>query len=236
MAESRRIVDINVMGTANMLELARELSVERFVYVSSGGVYEGLDSSAAAIREDTPVHPTQLYNVTKLTSELITLRYGELHGFETAAVRLGGPYGPMERVTGHRAVMSLLHLWTGKAVRGEAIDAMAEGRWDFTYVSDIAAGIQTVLDAPALPHQVYNLSRGVPVSAPELIAAFREAEPSVIFAGPESDGSQVPSTASRMRVQDSSLIKEDLGFETRYDLLAGLKDYIGWRRRSGYLD
>ena len=240
-AESRRIVEINVMGTANMLELARELSVQRFVYVSSGGVYEGLDSADNALREDAAVRPTQLYNVTKHTSEVITLRYGELHGFETAAVRLGGPYGPMERVTGHRAVMSLIHLWTGKAVRGETIEAISEGHWDFTYVSDIASGIQTVLDAPSLPHRVYNLSKGVPVTASELVAAFREAHPSVSFADPGVDGSRLPPTASpptasRSRVQDSSRIREDLGFETRFDLVSGLKEYISWRRLSGYLD
>ena len=137
--DSRRIIDINLSGTANVLDLARNLSVERFVYVSSGGVYEGVDAYEGLMTEDTPLHPRSLYSATKYASELMTQRYGELHGFETACVRLGGPYGPMERTTGHRAVMSILQVWTGKALRGEPIEAVKDGAWDFTYVLDIAA-------------------------------------------------------------------------------------------------
>ena len=148
--DSRRIIDINLAGTANMLEVASELSVDRFVYVSSGGVYEGTEPVDGVLREDSPLRPRQLYNVTKYASELLTQRYGELHGFETACVRLGGPYGPMERVTGHRAVMSMMHEWTRRAVREEPIEAVSEGTWDLTYVLDIAAGVTTVLDAPSL--------------------------------------------------------------------------------------
>ncbi len=90
---SRSIVDINLMGTTNLLELARRQSVDRFIYVSSGSVYgddPGLDE---VLHEDTPPDPRSLYAIGKYTSELLTRRYGELHGFQTASVRLGGPYG-----------------------------------------------------------------------------------------------------------------------------------------------
>jgi len=233
-SESRRIVSINVDGTANLLELARKAQVARFVYVSSGGVYEGLGSQGQTLTEDTPLHPRQLYNATKYASELITHRYGELHGFEAAAVRLGGPYGPMERATGHRVVMSTLHQWTGKAVRGETIDAETEGYWDFTYVLDIAAGIRTVLDAPSLTHEVYNLNRGVQVSAQELVSAFREASPSANINLRTGNGADMPQSSSSGRIMDSSRIRDDLHFEARYDLVAGLEAYIQWRREFGY--
>ena len=105
---SRSIVDINLMGTTNLLELARRQSVDRFVYVSSGSVYGDAPGLEEVLHEDTPPNPRSLYAIGKYTSELLTRRYGELHGFQTASVRLGGPYGPMERVTGHRANQSLL--------------------------------------------------------------------------------------------------------------------------------
>ncbi|MCH8187011.1 MAG: NAD(P)-dependent oxidoreductase, partial [Chloroflexi bacterium] len=156
---SRSIVDINLMGTTNLLELARQLSVERFIYVSSGSVYgddPGLDE---VLHEETPPNPRSLYAIGKYTSELLTRRYGELHGFQTASVRLGGPYGPMERVTGHRANQSLLKEWTGNVVRGEPIEVGDRTvKRSFTYVSDIAAGVCAVLDAPALSYDVYNNS------------------------------------------------------------------------------
>ena len=153
---SREVVDINVEGTANLLDLARTVDVDRFVYVSSGSAYGTASLADRTLNEDTPVTPHTLYSmysITKYASELLTQRYGELHGFSTASVRLSTPYGPMERVTGHRAVMSVFHDWTGQALRGEDIhvENMDLGR-DYTYVSDIADGIRTVLDAPSLPH------------------------------------------------------------------------------------
>ena len=66
--------------------------------------------------------PINLYDITKYACEMLSERYGNLHGFETVSVRLSSPYGPMERVTGHRAVMSQVYEWTGSAMRDEAID------------------------------------------------------------------------------------------------------------------
>ena len=66
-ARSRSIVDINLMGTTNLLELASQLSVDRFVYVSSGSVYgdgPGLDE---VLHEDTPPNPRRLYAIGKYT-------------------------------------------------------------------------------------------------------------------------------------------------------------------------
>ena len=160
-AESRRTIDINLTGTANMLELAVRVGAQRLVYISSGAVYEGIDPPDGLLHEDLPLHPRRLYSVTKFASECLARRYSELYGFETASVRLGGPYGPMERVTGHRTNMSQLQQWTGKSLRGESIVMEPQGARDYTYVGDIAAGIRTILDAPALPHDVYNLASGV---------------------------------------------------------------------------
>ena len=140
----------------------------------------------------------------------------------------------MERATGHRVVMSTLHQWTGKAVRGETINAETEDYWDFTYVLDIAAGIRTVLDAPSLTHEAYNLNRGVQVSAQELVSAFREATPSANINLRTGNDTDMPQSSSSGRILDSSRIRDDLHFETRYDLIAGLEEYIQWRLEFGY--
>ena len=118
---SRDIIHINIGGTANLLELARKQHVDRFIYVSSGAVYGGASPPDQTLNEEVAPVPQNLYGITKYASELLTRRYGELHQFSSASVRLSTPYGPMERVTGHRDVMSPFYRWTGQAVRGEAI-------------------------------------------------------------------------------------------------------------------
>ena len=122
----RDVIGINVEGLANVLELARIAGVRRFVYVSSGAAYGLAAGTDQTYSEDMPVAPDSMYGITKYAGELITRRYGELYGFEQASVRLSTPYGPMERVTGHRAVMSALYQWTGQVARGRA--AVGTGR------------------------------------------------------------------------------------------------------------
>ena len=233
-AESRRTIDINLTGTANMLELAVRAGARRFVYVSSGAVYEAIDPPDGLLHEDLPLHPRRLYSVTKFASECLARRYAELYGFEAASVRLGGPYGPMERVTGHRTNMSQLQQWTGKALRGESIVKTPQGDRDYTYVADIAAGIRAILDAPTLPHDVYNLASGVGVSLSELVAAFQAVFPDATFEDPDPAPAAAPEEPARRSLLDTSRIRDDLGYRPQYDLVSGLREYLRWRSDFGF--
>ena len=180
---SRDVIAINLEGTANLLELARTQKTSRFIYVSSGAAYGSALPGDQTLNEKTPPQPENLYGITKFASEMITRRYGQLHRLSTASVRLSTPYGPMERVTGHRAVMSVFYDWTGRAVRGESITAPSpingrdEGR-DYIYIADIADGLRTVLDAPFLPHDLYNLTTGIWLTFQQILDAVVEVSPS----------------------------------------------------------
>src|SRR5258708_3760958 len=97
-----RIIDVNVMGTVAVLDWARTLpKLQRFIYVSSGAVYKhhGPDRPGEPLPEDGYVMPRRLYGVSKLASELITERYGDLFGLSTVSVRPSSAYGTMDRVT-----------------------------------------------------------------------------------------------------------------------------------------
>jgi len=101
-----RIIDVNVMGTVAVLDWARALpGLERFIYVSSGAVYKhhGPDRPGEPLPEDGYVMPRRLYGISKLASELVTERYGDLFGLSTASIRPSSVYGPMDRVTLLRA-------------------------------------------------------------------------------------------------------------------------------------
>lgn len=231
-ARSRSIVDINLMGTTNLLEVAARLSVDRFVYVSSGSVYGDGPDLDEVLSEDTPPNPRSLYAIGKYTSELLTRRYGELHGFQTASVRLGGPYGPMERITGHRENQSLLKEWTANVVNGEPIEVGDRSeRRSFTYVTDIAAGVRAVLDAPNLSYDVYNNSSAEWTTMGEIVAVLQELRPglrTVDVAERDLSG-----RASKM---DVSRIEEDLGFVAKFDLATGLQDYLTWRQATNFVE
>ena len=238
----RDVVGINVEGLANVLELARIASVRRIVYVSSGAAYGMAAGTDQTYSEDMPVAPDVLYAVTKYAGELITRRYGELYGFSTVSVRLSTPYGPMERVTGHRAVMSALYQWTGQVARGEPLHGDADsfdpedGR-DYTYSVDTARGLQAILDAPELPHNLYNLTTGVWITYREILGALSELAP----ASAPAPAGEAADAAARARASVPSRgplsahrLRQDLGWQPQYDLRAGLTDYLQWRRDSGF--
>ena len=225
---SRSIVDINVTGTANLLDLATTLSMERFLYVSSGSVYgEGLDPGGV-LQEEIKLYPRTLYASTKYASELLTRRYGELHGFQTVSTRLSSPYGPMERVTGHRAVMSVLYEWTRDAVRGGSIrlgDRTASR--DYTYVADTASAICSILDAPSLSYGEYNIASGYAHTLEEIARALKEARPSVeIVDDPTYQVRSLRPDTARGPM-DVTRLREDVGFQPAYDLVSGIRRVPG---------
>ena len=227
---SKDIVDINMMGTTNVLELASLLSVERFIYVSSGSVY-GDDHTDPVVTEASIPRPHTLYAVTKHASELVTRRYGELHNFPTVSLRLGSPFGPMEQVTGHRANQSLLKEWTGNIVRGLPVkvgDQSVERA--FTYVLDIAGGICAVVNAPSLSYDLYNVSTGDKTSLMQIIEVLRELHPDLqvldrVDVGPPPHGG---------KFMKSERLLTELEFCPQYNLRSALKEYLVWRRTNNF--
>ncbi len=228
--ESRTIVDINVIGTANLLELAKRLKIQRFLYVSSSSVYGEGRSMGEVLHEEASLKPRNLYAITKYTSELLSRRFGELHGFEGVSVRLSAPYGPMERISRHRAVMSAMYSWTGNAIRGEPIQAshLNLGR-DYTYVTDTVAGISTILDAPSLQHDVYNVSAGHLYTGEEIITVLQQARPGLQVVDADPEEFAITRPESVRGALDVYRMRDELGFIASFDLAAGIGDYLQWR-------
>jgi len=234
---SREIVDINITGTTNLLELARTARVQRFVYVSSGAAYGAADAPDQTFNEDAAPRPDFLYGITKYTSELLTRRYGELHQLSTASVRLSTPYGPMERITGHRGVMSVLYQWTGQALRGETISLTdPDAGRDYTYVADIADGVRAVLDASDLPHDLYNLTAGRWITYSEILDRLKEMLPEARVEVELSTGASPRSSEPSRGPLSGHRLYQDLGWMPKYDLAAGLREYLAWRRSAPFLD
>ena len=142
----------------------------------------------------------------------------------------------MERVTGHRAVMSVPYQWTRQVLVGEDVEVHDpdDGR-DFTYVADIARGIATVLDAPLLPHDVYNLTAGVWVTFGWIADVLRDLVPDARII--ERPGTEAAAHSATARGPLSGhRLRQDLDWAPRYTLRSGLEDYLEWRRDSNFLD
>lgn len=160
-------VTTNVLGTQNMLELARELGVTNFVYASSSSVYGGNTDFPFSETQnvDRPVSP---YAATKKANELQAACYSRLYPLATSGLRFFTVYGP-----GGRPDMAV-RLFIEKLSRGEPIPLYGDGNFerDYTYVDDIVDGVLGVLSAASVSNgwtEVFNLGESDTTSVLQLI-------------------------------------------------------------------
>jgi nucleoside-diphosphate-sugar epimerase len=234
-AERARFLEtcaVNVMGTLNVLAALADVGTGRIVAISSGSVY-GRREDLSPIAEDEGKDPQALYPMTKWGADMLARRFAQVRALELAVARLASPFGPFERDTGSRPLLSPIAHWAPAALRGDPVIVQGEPtyRRDIVYVDDVASGIAAILFAGHLPHDAYNIGWGRGASAEETVAAlgrlvpdlaveWRPDEPSPwLGAGNVARG---PLVCDRLR--------RDFGWEPRYDLESGLAAYLGWLR------
>jgi UDP-glucose 4-epimerase len=238
-----RIIEVNVMGTVAVLDWARTLpKLKRIIYVSSGAVYKhhGPDRPGEPLPEDGYVMPRRLYGISKLASELITERYGDLFGLSTASVRPSSVYGTMDRVTASRNFRHvpnrLAHMALDgvKRVRVNTLDAVG----DYLHVEDVASGIVSLLHAPNLRYSAYNLAAGTTATLRDLVGWIAEKVPGFhaeIAAPDEADLLQDATLTDGMwGAYDISRIVAETGWKPRptREALHAYMDWIVAERRS----
>ena len=219
-----RIVDVNLMGTVALLDWARTLpELQRFIYVSSGSVYKhhGPDRPGEPLPEDGYVMPRTLYGISKLASELITERYGELFGLSTTSVRLASVYGTMDRPTASRTFRhgpnKIAHMAVAgaKRVRVNTLDAVG----DYVHVEDVARAIVALLRLDHVRYSAYNIAMGQTARLGELVEWAAEKYPGFhaeITPAEEADIVQDPTRIDGMwGAYDISRISAETGWRPR---------------------
>jgi len=229
---AREAVLVNVGGTATVLEAARLEGVERFVHLSSATVYGSGDPSIP-LDEDSSRTPKGIYGVTKRAAEDIVFRYFELFHMAGAVMRISAPYGPLERPTGQRTVMSPVYAWCRAALRGREVEIDEDLERDLTYCGDTARCIAEACGAPELGYRVYNVSSGENVRFSRVLETLSEVRSNFRFrvrsrgnaSGFFRDSLRGPLSMERAR--------NDLGFVPEYGLERGLREYMGWLETHG---
>ena len=146
----------NLTGHLSILELARQSkSVKHLIYASSSSVY-GLGSSLPYSEAERADRPSSLYAATKRADELMSASYTHLFGLKQTGLRFFTVYGPWGRP-------DMAYFGFAEAIMaGRPVTLYESGtlKRDFTYISDIIAGIMGVFDHPPgddMPHRVFNI-------------------------------------------------------------------------------
>ena len=238
-----RVINANIMGTARALDWARKLkAMRRFVYVSTGSVYADAvpeqEKSFFPLPEDGYIGPNALYDVSKYSSELISLRFKQLYNLDLAIVRLSSVFGPMDRQTAARGTKNLCNYVTNAAAQGRALTADSDQAvGDYVYAPDVADGIRRLLLAPRadLRHDTYNLAQGETSTVRDLVDLAVKVVPGFrleIVPAAKAEMQTVPDRRTgKWAAYDISRAAADLGWKPRA-LSATIADYIAWLRNS----
>jgi len=167
--QARVYGEVNVAGTLNLLELARQYNVHRFIFGSSSSVY-GPDAPRP-FREDARIAPVSPYAATKAAGELLTHTYSYLYGIRAVCLRFFTVYGARQRPD--LAIHKFARLITDRRPIPVYGDGTSER--DYTFIDDIIDGILAALSYDATPFEIINLGESRTVTLDRLIALLEEA-------------------------------------------------------------
>jgi UDP-glucose 4-epimerase len=210
----------NVDATQRLLEAAKGLPLERFVYASSSSVYG--DLAELPMREDAFVQPVSPYGVTKLAAEHLCHLYFVNHGVPTVSLRYFTVYGPRQRPD------MAFNRFIRAALAGEPIRLYGDGGQtrDFTFVADAVAATAEA-GGRGRPGAVYNIGGGSRVSMNEVLSILEG------VLGRSIDVRREGSQKGDMRdtFADTTRARGDIGFSPRHTLAQGLAAEATWLER-----
>ena len=158
-------MQVNAMGSLNVLEAGRRHGVEIVVLASTSSVYGR--SERIPFREDDPAdRPLAAYPASKRAAEILGHTYTNLFELPVTALRFFNVYGPAGRP-------DMMPLRLMRAVSdGEPVPIFAEGRMerDWTYIDDVVAAVAASLGRP-MGYEIVNLGLGAPIPLTEFIDA-----------------------------------------------------------------
>jgi UDP-glucuronate 4-epimerase len=210
---------VNVTGTHNMLELAKEWGTKQFVFASSSSVY-GVNPNVPWSERDHVLLPISPYASTKISGELLGHVYSHLYGLRFMGLRFFTVYGPRQRPD------LAIHKFARMLLDGHTLPIYGDGATsrDYTFVDDIVAGIRAAMDYQDSRYEIVNLGNHRTVSLLQMVNTIAEAldvEPILNFL-PEQPG-DVPRTFA-----DIGKAASLLGYQPATPFPEGIKKFVSW--------
>jgi len=217
-------MDVNVRGTAVLLEAARKAGVRRFVFGSSSSVYgaNAVPPFQETARVDSPLSP---YAASKAAGEQLVSTWRNLYGLEAISLRFFTVYGPRQRPD------LAIHKFARRMLAGQKLPFFGDGssRRDYTFIDDILAGVLAALSVPLSRHEIVNLGGAQTTSLRELIALLEDA------LGVRAELDLQPAQLGDMPLTSADVTHAGrlLGYAPHTPLREGVRLFADWIRGEG---
>jgi UDP-N-acetylglucosamine/UDP-N-acetyl-alpha-D-glucosaminouronate 4-epimerase len=213
-------LEVNIMGTANVLVAAHRADCRRVVFASSAAVYG--DTSELPVTEVTLPHPLSPYAVSKLAGEHLCAVFTRVHELETVSLRYFNVFGPRQEPSSpYSGVISRFV----EAIRTGArptIYGDGEQSRDFVYVDNVVDANLQAASRSGIAGQVFNIGSGQATSLNALLETLGS------LTGTESRADYQPARPGDIRhsVSDISRAREALGYDAGVSLEEGLAEML----------
>ena len=214
--------DVNIVGTINLLEAARQTEAEIFVFASTSSVY-GHTTQLPFIETDPCNRPLAPYPASKKAGEVLGYTYHNLHQMNFTAVRFFSVYGPRGRPD------MMPFIVTDRIVKGEEIKLFDAGQMkrDWTYIDDIISGVIAALERP-LGYEIINLGRGEPMLMADFVNIIED------LVGKEAILATPPAPASEPKITFANIDKASqlLDYQPQTSVVDGLARLWAWYQKE----
>lgn len=213
--------EINVLGTLNVLDAARQLGIRKIVYSSSAAIFG--EPKKLPIDEEHPTTPDSPYGVSKLSGELHCLCYAKLYEMDIVCLRYFNVYGPNQR---YDAYGNVIPIFSTRKLQRKPLIIYGNGEQtrDFIYVFDVAQANYLGATFPNVGG-TYNIGTGETITINRLTELFNQLDGhqpvEVLYHAPRKGEVK----HSRANIQKAKTI---LGFEATQTIEKGLKGYWEW--------
>ncbi|MCI0379838.1 MAG: NAD-dependent epimerase/dehydratase family protein [Gemmataceae bacterium] len=222
----RSAVEVNVVGTYNVVEACRDAGVNRVVYSSSASVYG--NALATPMTEEHPFNNRTFYGATKIAGEQFFRAFNDMHKLNYAGLRYMNVYGPRMDYKGTyvSVIMKVLdRIEEGKppVIHGDGSQA-----YDFIHVEDVARCNILAMKATHVSDEFFNVGKGTKTTINELVQKLLKLTGSKLK--PEYQPQEHIFVTHRLGSTEKA--EKLLGFKATKDLDDGLCSVVEWRKRD----
>jgi nucleoside-diphosphate-sugar epimerase len=214
--------EVNVVGTLNILNAARDVKVKRIVYASSSSVYGDLEVLPKT--EDMLPKPLSPYAVSKLAAEKYCQVFSRLYGLETVILRYFNVFGPQQDPSSQYSAVIPKFISLIRSGQSPTIYGDGQQSRDFTYVSNVVdANVLACQDGlEELSGEVFNVAYGKRVTINELVSSINK----LMNANVQANYAEHRPGDVKHSLANIGKARQFLGYEAKIDFFDGLKRIV----------
>lgn len=227
--EPKLTYEANVMGTQNILEVARLYDIERVIHASTSEVYGS--ALHVPIDENHPLNAPHPYGASKIAADRMCYAYIQTYSMDISIMRFFNVFGPRQNDVGYGGVMSI---FTRRVLNNRPPIIYGDGSQtrDYTYISDVVNAYDLVLNHNCPITEPINFGTGKEVSIVELANKIiklcnTNGELKPVYIEPRLG-------EVKRLIADATKANDLLGWKPTYSLEEGLDKFIQWYKNYGF--